>query len=202
MIPFHESSAIDRSEFRRAENAGPMGDGAYPAGAVGAARSNDSNGRRRDSKPGDRGTAEDLTAYRPALARALSCAATAGTGKGRAAPRADPPNLGTESRRRGQGDAAYYPCECDTLEHAFDGRSPRSQRGDDSAYLAPASTQTPPGGNLQAQSRQALHRETGRCGGPVPESSGQGRGVVRRREEPDSSPRSHSATAAFQATGT
>src|ERR1035438_1911577 len=75
----------------------------------------------------------------------------------------------------------------------------RHQRSQRSAHLAGPRVETASRGSFQDQQRSCLRRETRRHRRPVSQSAGARAGVVRRREEPNSSPRSYPTRPAAEA---
>src|SRR5271169_339979 len=86
-----------------------------------------------------------------------------------------------------------------SLEHSYHGCGGRHQRSQRAAHLARPRAETASRGNFQDQQRSCLRGETGRHRRPVSRSARTRAGVVRRREEPDSSSGSYPARLAAEA---
>jgi hypothetical protein len=169
-----------------------------PSPTTGTACSDHPNGCRRITQPGHRSQDEDFAADCTALATAFFGSSATGVGKGCSSSWSYSKNSNTKNSRCRRGDLAQEASPCDPLEYTQHGQSPRLERSNHSSDMETAQSQTSFDQNLQAQPRQTGCRKIARCGRSVSKSSGQVPGIVCRREEPNPSPRPHSAGPAHE----
>src|SRR6267143_1876402 len=140
-----------------------------------------------------------LAAHRATLATTLPGASAAGAGKGCASSGAYSPDFSPQGPSRRPRHPAQYAAQRHPLERAKYGQGPGVEQRHHSPNLEAAPSETPLNRDLQAQPRQALHRETPRRGGALSEPTRQSPGALRRREKSNPGPRPHSAALATQA---
>ncbi len=141
------------------------------------------------SKPGYRQRTPYITSDSATLAPTVLISTPARSGKRCSTPWAQATYSATKDQRRYRGYAPYGAAECDTLEYAKHGQGFRCQQSYNMSNMATTQSQTPSGRNIQTQPGQAIRRKTSRYRRPVSQPAGQGACFMRRREEPDSSPR-------------
>ena len=193
MLKGYENRSAHYIVPRRILDSRHLGAGKKPSPATGAACPYYSDGCRRYAEPSDRSPSGCQQTNGPALAATLLGFSACRTAKGRPTSRSYPQNCSEENSDCCRSHSAYYPTQCNSLEYPKHGKGPGAERSDDPENMETAQPETSFGQNLQAQSRQTLRREALRCGGSVPQSSGQIVGLVCRRKEPDPSFGSNSA---------
>src|SRR2546422_8690479 len=138
-------------------------------------------------------------AHRATLATTLPGASAAGAGKGCASSGAYSPDFSPQGPSRRPRHPAHHAAQRHPLERAKYGQGPGVEQRHHSPNLEAAPSETPLNRDLQAQPRQALHRETPRRGGALSEPTRQSPGALRRREKSNPGPRPHSAALATPA---
>ena len=198
MLGLRESCRNHNVVYRRTNHAGQLGHRTkFPLPACPAC-SDYPNGCRWPVESRYCSQTQDFSAHRPTVATTLLSASAFWPGKGCPSPWPYSTNLSAQDHCCYPGYFVHNSGQRNALEYAQHGQDSRSQRGHHSPNLEATQPETSFDRNLQTQPRQAIHREAPRCRGPLPQSSRQSLGSVRRREKSDSSPRSHSTSVTFK----
>ena len=177
----HEpNSTAHSSECRRTHDFGNLVAKPHVAPSPSSSRPNRSPGGRGCDQSGYRRRRGPVASDRPTVARAFSRLASGRPGERCVASRSQTPHLAPEDSGGHRGHAPYQAPQCHPLEHAEYGPGAASVRDQHSPHLARPQPQAPLGRDVQTQPGQTICRETDRRRRPVPESSGEGPGPVRR----------------------
>src|ERR1700730_5336841 len=199
MISTVESRRSHHLIARRTSGAGQMGRGTTLPAPIGSARPDYLQSCRGAVEPRYCTCPAHLAAHCATLASTLPGASAAGARKGCASPGSDSPGFSPQGPSRRPRHPAHDAAQCHPLERAKYGQGPGPEQRHHSPDLEAAQPETSLNRNLQAQPRQALHRETPRCGRALSESARQSPGALRRREKSNPGPRPHSAALAAEA---
>src|ERR1700736_644726 len=184
---------------RGTSGAGQMGRGTAHPASLGSARPDYLQGCRGSVQQRYCRCPAHLATHGATLATTLPGAAAAGAGKGCASSGAYSPDFSPPGPTRRPRHPAHDAARRHPLERAKYGQGPGPEQRHHSPDLEAAQPETPLDRNLQAQPRQALHRETPRCGRALSESTRQSTGALRRREKSNPGPRPHSTALAAEA---
>jgi len=198
-MPIVESSRNNPLVPRGTSGAGEMGRGTTLPTSIGSARPDHLQGSRGVAEQGYCTGPAYLASHGATLAATLPGASAAWARKGRAAAGAYSPGFSPQDPSRRSRHPAHHAAQRYSLERAKYGRGPRVEQRHHSPNLEAAQLETSLDRNLQAQPRQALHRETPRRGRALSESARQSPGTLRRREMSNPGPRPHSAALAAAA---
>ena len=186
----HENSGTHFIVLRRARYPRHMVDREKLSLPSGSAFPDYPNGGRGCPKPGYRQRASNFKADRPTLAAEILISSSPRFGKRCPPSRTQATHSPEKNQCHYRGHASNNTAQCNTLEHSQHGQISGRQQSDGVQDMATAQSQTASCRNIQAQSRQAIRRETSRCRWPLSQPAGQGVGPMRRRKEPDPSSRS------------
>ena len=193
----NEESGTYSAIFRRALNPQRLGRRTKIPVANDPARSNYLYGRRRGFESRHRTDSSNFPSNRSTLASTVPFASSGRSRKRCSAPWPISENYATQNQCCCRGNSSYNSCRCDPLEHANNGQSPRTERGQCSSHMAQTQFETASCRNFQAQPGQTIYRETARCRWSLFKSPRQSNRFMCRREKPDSGVGTHSSANAL-----
>src|SRR3989338_4521460 len=149
------------------------------------------HGSRRTLEPRHRQRTTHFTAYGSTMAATVFIPSPVGSAERCAPPGSNTKNSSMQDRRGCCRHVTQQACQCNPLEHAQHGRSPRIKSIHRNAHLETTQLKTAFDRDIQTKQRQTFFREATRCGRSLSQSSRQSSDLMCRREESNPSPGTH-----------